>query len=529
VQAPAPGPSCGGADWSARVKPNWYFSSRIGSISLDGVLDLTFQPDRGSHEPLYRQLELHLRDLIEARRLGPAERLPASRALASALGLSRNTVNQAYQALSDAGLLSCHVGRGTFVSAGAAPGLVPRAGGAPARGFAWGGLLARRSRAATLPRALRADALAPAAFDFRGGLVDPGSLPVAELKRCFGRALERSAELARHRDPLGWPPLREALARALLARGIRCTADEVAVVNGAQHALDLVARNLVDPGETVVMEQPGYFGAAIAFAAAEAHVVGVGVDDEGLRSDELARILRARRVKLVFTTPAVQSPTGVMMSSQRRRALLALADEYQVPLLEDDYDSELRYGGPPLPALKTEDAAGQVIYVGTFDKALFGGIRVGYVVASPPLLLRLALSRWASDMQTNLVTQAALAELLASGAFERHVRRVRAVYAARRAALLAALARHMPRGTRWVEPAGGNAVWVTLPASRDGATLAARALEAGVAYTRGEAFFLDGGGAQHLHLCFAALEPSRIEEGVARLGELLRAPRRRSE
>jgi DNA-binding transcriptional MocR family regulator len=488
------------------------------------VLDLAFQPDRASREPLYRQLEGYLRELIQARRLGPAERLPASRQLAVALGLSRNTVNQAYQTLGEEGLLSSHVGQGTFVAARAGTG----ANETPtplARGFAWGGLLAKRTRAISLPPALRADALASARFDFRGGQVDTASLPLAELKRAFSRALERSAELAKERDPLGWPPLRRAVARALLARGIRCGPDEVAIVNGAQHALDLIGRVLVDPGETVVMEQPGYFGAAVAFGAAEAHLLGVGVDAEGLRTDELARILRARRVKLVFTTPAVQSPTGVVMSASRRRELLELADEFQVPIVEDDYDSELRYGGPPVPALKTEDVAGRVIYVGTFTKALFGGIRVGYAVASSQLLLRLGLTRWASDMQTDLLTQAALAELLESGAFERHVRRVRLVYAARRAALLAALARHMPEGTRWTQPAGGNAVWLTLPAGTDARALATRALDAGVAYTQGDAFFLDAAGARHLHLCFAPLEPSVIEEGIARLGQLVRVTR----
>jgi len=432
-------------------------------------------------------------------------------------------VTQAYHGLTEAGLLHSRVGRGTFVAALAAgaqgPGAVD-----PARGFAWGGLLARRARAVRLPAALAADALASAAYDFRGGQVDPASLPVADLKRAFRVALESSALLASHRDPLGWPPLREAVARALLARGIRCGPEQVAIVNGAQHGLDLLGRVLVDPGETVVMEQPGYFGAAIAFGAAEAHLLGVGVDAEGLRTDELARILRARRVKLVFTTPAVQSPTGVVMSPRRRRELLALADEYQVPIVEDDYDSELRYGGPPVPSLLNEDAARRVIYLGTFTKALFGAIRVGYMVAPPDLLWRLALTRWASDMQTDLVTQAALAELLESGAFERHVRRVRMVYSARRTALLAALARHMPEGTSWIQPAGGNAVWLTLPAGSDGPALHDRAAAAGVAYTRGDAFFLDAAGAGNLQLCFARLEPSQIEEGIRRLAALLALP-----
>src|SRR5439155_4339064 len=177
--------------------------------------------------------------------------------------------------------------------------------------------------------------------------------------------------------------------------------------------------------------------------------VGVRVDEDGLRIDDLARILRARRAKLVYTTPAAQSPTGAVLSAERRRALLALADEHHVPISEDDYDSELRYEGAPIAALKTLDGAGQVIYAGTFSKVLFPGLRVGYVVAAPPLLEKMVLARWNADVTTNVIGQAALAHLLATGALSRHVKRVRAVYATRLATMLETLATAMPAGTEW--------------------------------------------------------------------------------
>lgn len=492
------------------------------------MLEIAFQPDRSRREPVYRQLEAYLRELIESRRLGAGERLPASRELAASLGLSRNTVNQAYQALVDDGLLSSHVGQGTFVTRRHGPALRP-ASVRPARGFAWAGLLARRTSGVGLPAAMRAGGRMPnPPFDFRPGQVDLGTLPETDLRRAFSKGIDQVATLATYRDPRGWPPLRDQIARALVARGIRCGADDVAIVNGAQQALDLAGRVLIDPGDTVAMEQPGYFGAALAFAASEAHVVGVGVDEEGLRTDELARILRARRVKLVYTTPAVQSPTGVVMSDARRSALLTLADEYQVPVLEDDYDSELRYGTPPTPALKTQDAAGQVIYTGTFSKALFAGVRMGYVVAAQPYLLQMVTSRMAADFQTDLVAQAALAELLASGGLERHVRRVRRIYAARRSALLEALRSHMPEGTRWTEPAGGNAVWISLPSGVDGAALHAAALEQGIEYARGDLFSLDGATLDHALLSFAQMGRPKIAEGIGRLADLVRSERKRS-
>jgi GntR family transcriptional regulator/MocR family aminotransferase len=424
-------------------------------------------------------------------------------------------VNLAYQALADAGLTTAHVGRGTFVASRGRPRLA-EAPAASAR-FPWEGVLARR--ALNVPRLLaRAAARGAIEFDFRGGQVDPELLPARELRRACGRAIDQALpRLARPLDPRGWLPLRQEIARGLVARGIRSEPAEVLVTSGAQQALDLVARVLLEPGDTVVMEQPGYFGAAMAFEAAGAHIVPVTVDAEGLRTEELARILRSRRAKLVYATPAVQSPTGVMLSEARRRSLLDLTDEHQTPVLEDDYDSELRVGPAP-PALKTADETGHVIYAGTFAKALLPGLRVGYLVAAPELLDRLALVRSAVDVATDGLAQAVVAELLRAGALERHVRRVRRHYARRLDGMLEALARAMPEGTSAVRPAGGTAVWVTLPSGADSDAVLGAALEAGVAYTPGELFFVDGRGAGQLSLSFARVPESRIAEGVERLG-----------
>jgi GntR family transcriptional regulator/MocR family aminotransferase len=250
-------------------------------------------------------------------------------------------------------------------------------------------------------------------------------------------------------------------------------------------------------------------------------VIGVGVDDEGLKTDELARVLRARRAKLIYTTPAAQNPTGAVMSDTRRRALLALADEHQVPVLEDDYDSELRYQGPPIAALKTLDRVGQVVYVGTFSKVLFPGLRVGYVVAAPPLLEKMMLARWNADVTTNVVAQAALAYLLASGGLTRHLRRVRVVYAERLAIMLETLAAVMPPSTEWTRPHGGHAIWVTLPAGSDPDALLQSALDAGIRYTPGDVFCGEGQGRRHLALSFANQTPAAIAAGITLLGELL--------
>jgi len=503
------------------------------------MLELAFRPDRKSPEPIHRQLAQHVCGLIETGRLAAGEKLPATRELARALALGRNTVSQAYLTLGELGLVTSHVGQGTFGPArrhAEPPRRVrtlhlaqPRhdtTGAAPLpRSFAWGGLLALRSRDFPLPATLRRVDLGRSfPFDFRGGQVDRTTFPAKELARACARALARHGpSLAGHQDPRGWPPLREEVARALASRGIVCESGDLVIVGGAQQALDLVGRVLLDPGDTVALEQPGYFGAALSFRACGANLVGVGVDAAGLRTEELARLLRARRVKLLYTTPAVQSPTGVALAETRRQDLLELADQYQVPILEDDYDSELRLAGPAAPALKTLDRAGQVVYVGTFSKALFPGLRVGYLVAARPLLDRIAVAHLAANFQTSTLAQAALHELILAGSFERHVRCVRRLYAERLAALLGAVGRELPQGTLATPPVGGTSLWVQLPPRAEPDAIWTAALEAGVAYSRGDAFFLDGSGSDFLSLGFANLSAARILEGMSVLGPIVRA------
>jgi DNA-binding transcriptional MocR family regulator len=482
------------------------------------MLDVAFQPDRFAAEPIYRQLAGYLRELVAAGRLVPGEKLPASRELALSLGLSRNTVNQAYQRLIDGNVVVSHVGQGTFVASRGAAASRPEPAGCR---FAWEGLVARRTRALEIPAPLLRPAPDPIRFEFRGGRVDPELLPLAELRRTYSRAISAHLpSLASSLDPFGWRPLRDEIARALLARGIRCDADDIAITSGAQHALEMVARTLLDPGDAVALEQPGYFGAALVFAAARAQPIGIEVDDEGLRTDQLARVLHRRRVKLVYATPSAQSPTGVALSDPRRDALLELADAHQIPVLEDDYDSEFRYDDPPLPALKTRDPAGQVIYIGTFSKALFPGLRLGYVVAARPLLTRMVLARFSADFGSDALAQAAVTELLATGALERHVRGLRKHYARRRDAMLEALAEHMPDGTRFHPPRGGHAVWVALPGDVDSDALADSMFAAGIAATRGDIAYLDGRGRECLPLSFVNHSPERIAEGIALIGAI---------
>lgn len=493
------------------------------------MLEIAFRPDRTSAVPLARQLADHLAALIEAGRVPAGGKLPATREVATALDVGRKTVTAAYEILSVRGLVAAHVGQGTFVTARAPASrrLAPvdtDAGERPPRAFAWSGLFAR----AAGPRRSglwHPDPAGAYPFDFRGGRIDASALPVQELRWAFAHAFRTRSRLqamAGHLDPFGWPPLRREIARHLASRGIACDPSDVAVVSGLQQAISLSARVLVEPGDAVAMEQPGYFGAALAFAGAGADLLGIDVDADGIDTERLARILRVRRAKLVYVTPATQSPTGAALHPERRDALLALADEYQVPIFEDDYDCELRYAGPALPALKASDPAGHVIHAGTFSKVLFPSLRLGYVVAARPLLERIVTLRAVADFGSGIVEQAAIATLLATRGLERHVLRIRKHYGERLDAVLAALQREMPEEVSWTRPRSGHVVWLTLPAKTDPDRLQQAALARGVAYTRGESFHFDGRGGDRALLSFAASAPAVIAEGVALLAAAIR-------
>lgn len=488
------------------------------------MLDLPFRADPTHPDPVYRQLADHLAEWIRAGRLPAGERLPPTRELAAALGLSRNTVTRAYEWLVEAGFLGAHVGRGTFVQSAprAKPAAATRSDDPARAAFAWPALFATRMRSLRMPRPYRPADPDAVRSDFRPGQVDGAALPIADLQSAWQRAVGRLRDHANDFDPLGEVQLRSAIARQLSGRGIARHANEVLVTSGAQQAFDLIARALLDPGDAVVVEDPGYFLAAMAFRAAGAQVIGVGVDAHGLRVDELARTIRTRRVKLACVTPSVQLPTGVALSPERRAALLELADRAQMPIVEDDYDCEMRLVPHSALALKTLDAGERVIYVGTFSKALFPGLRLGYVVGAPALLGALSRVRAAASQQPSLVDQMAVAELLSSDALERHVRRVRKRNAERLRATMESLAAEMPAGTRFREPCGGTSVWVELPGGVDADALAAAAQERGIHYGRGELFRVDGEGPPALLLSFASLAPDGIRSAIAELASLVR-------
>jgi DNA-binding transcriptional MocR family regulator len=474
--------------------------------------------ERQSAEPVYRQISRQLREAIFAGQLAEGLRLPPERTLARSLGVNRTTVLAAYRELKDQGLLEGHVGRGTTV-------LPVRAVG-PGAPLPWnqlvrGGIAAADPLIRDLLDNLQHDAV-PLAL----GAPAPELFPLRELREAQERVLAEVGPGALQYGPTeGVAELREALCAHLRERGAACTPAEVLVLSGSQQGIDLLSRVFLGPEDTVVTEEPTFVGALQTFRRAGARLLSVPVDGEGMRMDLLEAVLARRRVKLVYTLPTFQNPTGVVMSLARRQRLLELAYRYQVPVVEDDPYSELRYDGRPLPLLKAMDTRGYVLHLGTFSKLVFPGLRVGWMVGPVAALRHLAVAKQTADLHTGTYAQLLVARFLRGGLLAKHLERIRPEYARRRDALLAALRKSAAAGLEWNRPEGGYYVWCRLADDVAPARLMAEAARERVSYLPGAVCSVDGSGATCLRLNFTACPPERLREGVRRLGRALRAAR----
>jgi 2-aminoadipate transaminase len=487
--------------------------------------------DRGKAVPLARQIQAHLERLIAERLLAPGVKLPATRELAHTLGVNRATVALAYEELVAAGWARAHVGQGTFVAGppdGAPATAADVLGASPIN---WSGLLSRSARIVEAD-AERARAVAPRVsghnlISFAGGMPDSGLFPTDAFRRVLNEVVRDEGEALLQYYPVGgYPPLRRYLASYLLRFGLEARPEEILIVNGSQQGFDLIARTLLDPGDAVAIEQPTYPRAMQVFRSFGAQLVPVDRDDAGPRVDVFQRVLERHAPKMFYCQPSAHNPTGLTMRREIGVRLLAAAARHQVPIVEDGFDGSLYYGERPPGPLKALDRDGVVIYIGTFSKILFPGLRLGWLVAPPAIAERLQAAKQLADLHTSALIQAAVHRFCERKLLDRHVVRVAAEYGRRRAVLLGALKRRMPDDVTWTEPHGGFSLLLTLPSGLDATALLPRAVERGVAFTPGAAFWVGDAGERTLRLSFSAVTSAQIEEGVKRLAELIKSARR---
>ena len=375
----------------------------------------------------------------------------------------------------------------------------------------------------------------PDVISFAGGLPAPEVFPCAEVAAASEKVLREQGRSALQYAPTeGYLPLRELLVEHMARHGIRVRPVNVLITSGSQQGLDLIGRLFVNPGDRILTESPTYLGALQAWSAYQADYLTVPIDDDGLDVDQLERQLRGGP-KFLYILPNFQNPAGVTLSLERRRRLVALAHHYGAPIVEDDPYGPLRFEGEHLPSLVELDAelhgcgsedrefTGNVLYLSTFSKTLAPGLRIAWIVAPESVIARLVQMKQGADLHSSPFCQMVAHEVAKDGFLERHVQRIRDLYGARRNAMLSALERHFPEGARWTKPAGGLFLWITLPAPLESTRVLREALEhEKVAFVPGLAFYPRGGNERTCRLNFSYCPPDVIEEGVRRLGAVVK-------
>jgi GntR family transcriptional regulator/MocR family aminotransferase len=485
-----------------------------------GTLDL----DPAATTPLYRQLYDALRSAILDGRLAAGARLPSSRLLASDLSVGRNTVLAAFEQLTAEGYLEAVVGAGTRVATSLPDELleIDKGRNKPKPKDESAAItISERGRAMAEVRRAVVPYERGHGRAFQHGLPAIDLFPMTLWSRLLARrSRDHAGSLFGYETGAGFQPLREAIAaHAGAARGVVCTPDQVIVTTGAQAALMMAAQMVVDPGDDVWLENPGYLGARGAFIAAGAKITPVPVDAEGIDVEEGRRL--APRPRLIYVTPSHQYPLGVTLSLQRRLALLEFARSTNAWVLEDDYDSEYRYTGRPLASMQGLDRSGRVLYMGTFAKTMFPAIRIGYLIVPDALIepFRVAIRLTGHIPPASM--QAALADFIAEGHYGAHVRRMRSIYATRRDTLISALQTHL---SPWMEASpgdGGMQMTAFLAPGVDDREMAHQALRADIHVSPLSTYCMTQTSRRGLYLGFSAIPEPRINKAAERLATVL--------
>lgn len=488
-------------------------------------MPLHLQPE--STIPLYAQIRDQMRALVYAGELRAGDRIPASRELADELRIHRTTVATAYAELEAEGLIEGFVGRGTYIAR--RNGVreftpAPRTQGGALR---WEALFADERAGDGLSR------LMPQVSDdmiaFISAKPSEGCFPIDDVRKCANEVLKREGrEILRLGATDGYEPLREVLLKMLASEGIGAKESNLLVTDGCQQSLDLLSKAFLRPGDAVIVENPTYPGALSILSNARVRCLPVAVETSrdkqsyaGLDIKGVEAALEQNRVKLILATPDFQNPTGTTLPAEERKKLLDLATRFKVPIVEDHIYARLRLRGTAEPSLKAMDRHGIVIQIDSFSKMAFPGLRVGWCIAAERVIERLRQLKQISDLHTDQLSQATLAEFAKTGLLERHLKRMIKLYARRLDTMEKSLERHLPGGTEWTRPEGGMSVWITLPPGLDAGELLIHARERGVLFIPGRYFYVQNPRPNTLRLGFAGVEEKDITRGIITLGNVI--------
>lgn len=484
---------------------------------------LILNVDKDSAVPAYQQICQRVIGLVQTAALGPGDRLPPTRELARTIGVHRSTVIRAYGELWALGYLESRPGSYSTVRR---PARAAATGQSAGQSFIDWDTIATPSARGALEDARRGvpeHDTTRGIVDFARLSADRRLIPSDDVRRCLKAALlDEGKDLLDYGEAAGYRPLREVIARHMRTHGVAVSTEEIVVTGGAQHALDLVLRLLVRAGDRVAIESPTYSAALSLLRLHGVDPVDVPMGPEGMDLDVLAASFERERPVLVYTIPNFQNPTGVTTSQAHRERFLALCEAHRVPIVEDGFEEEMKYFGKAVLPIKSMDARGVVIYVGTFSKVVFPGLRIGWIAAPRECVDRLIAIQRVSCLAGNCLAHAAAERFCRGGLYDRHLRRIHAVYRKRMQAMLKGLADHMPDGVEWTRPLGGYTLWLRVTGARvDESTLCARLRQDGVSVSPGSLYFRTPPGTVSFRLSIACVAEAEITEGCRRLGRSL--------
>lgn len=484
-------------------------------------MDFTISLDPNAAIPLHQQLYDELRRSILTGRLLPQQRIPSSRSLAKSLSISRTTVIQSYDRLLSEGYLETMRGSGTYVCSQLPDELLHSTPIQPLDKQPYPPVHLSRygNDLAQAPFQLLKEPDQPICFRYGRPAFD--RFPLKLWRRLLSRQSRTTGWMDYATDMQGYQPLREAIAQYLnRARAVQCAPEQVVITNGTQQALDLMMRLLIEPGDTIALEDPSYLSARRIFLSHGAKLLPVPVDEFGLQVERLTK-QENKPIRLVYVTPSHQFPTGATLSLPRRLELLAWANQQNALILEDDYDSEYRYGDRPIPALQGLSQGQSVIYIGTFSKVLFPSLRIGYLVLPPHLVSVAVQAKWLSDRHLPILDQMVLTDFITEGHLESHIRKMRSYYDQNRQVLVQALRMHFGEQITILGEKAGLHLMVRLRTNLSDAEIVQYAAQEGVGVLLAQPHYLAPADRHELIFGYGELNPTQIQTGIAQLAQAI--------
>jgi len=475
---------------------------------------MKIQLDRESRIPLYIQIINQIKAMIFSGALPPEYLLPPERKLAEELEVNRSTILNAYRELKAEGLVHSRIGKGTMVvpyESKTQVSIRP-----PEHRLTWQYLLsdeACRFNDIRIIEMLRVNGDQPI-ISFATGMADPALYPVDEFYPDITYDIVKKKRALGHTLVEGCVELRKTIMKMQKEKGIDSLLEELLILSGSQQGLNLVARCLLNAGDTVIVQEPTYIGALQIFSNAGVKIISVPVEEKGMRLDIMETLIKKHKPKLIYVIPTFQNPTGTTMDLKSRIKLLNIAYSNQVPIIEDDAYGELRYEGNTFPSLKALDQYDHVLYLNTFSKTLFPGIRIGWMCGPKEIIHQLTVKKQLEDLHTSTFSQVFLTEFLKSGRFQVHIDESCRYYREKRDTMLKKLENSRIKGLRWVRPSGGLYIWCGLPLNISADTLLLKSKEKGVIFVPGSAFFLNNKGNEYIRLNFTYPTVKEIEKGM---------------